>query len=261
MRSLLNVIPVQTDSVRYGVQNVRNNAAAVVAEGASKPYSNYAWTNATATVEVIAHLAKLTLQAIADAPRLVAEIEAEMRYGLALVEEGELLNGNGTTGHMSGLLHNATQYQVPVGTDTSLILNQVDRLRVAILQLHLAYVVPNGQVLNPIDMANIELIRRDASTKDGGYIFGNPDSQRSTKTLWNLPVVESVSMAVGNFLTGDFQAAASLYQREGVEVLISTENNVDFEQNLATMRCELREGLAVRRPYALVKGTFVEEGS
>jgi HK97 family phage major capsid protein len=260
VRDLLTIVPITTDSVRYAVQNVRNNQAKIVAEAAAKPYSNYAWTEATANVEVIAHLSKLTLQAIADVPRLVAEVEQEMRYGLALFEEQELLNGDGTTGHLSGLMHNATAYAVPAGVDSSLVLNQIDRLRIAQLQLQLAYAVPSGQILNPVDVANIDLIRRDPD-RSGGYLFGNPNSPSAINRLWGVPTVESPSMGVGNFLMGDFGLAASLYQRESVSALISTENADDFEKNLATMRVEERLGLAVRRTWALVKGLVGSEGS
>lgn len=259
IRQLLNVVPVNTDSIKYGVQSTRTNNAATVAEAAAKPYSTYAWTSATAGVEVIAHLAKLTLQAIADAPRLVAEIESEMRFGLALEEERQILMGQGSTvNELSGLWRNATEYATPAGADATLMLNEVDRLRMMLLQLQLAYAAPNGIVLNPVDVANIELIRRDTGTgsNTGGYIFGQPDQPRAIPTLWGVPLVASPALAHGNVLTGAFDIAANLYQREGVEVLISTENADDFEKNLATMRCELREGLAVRRPWALVKGVL-----
>ena len=255
VRNLLNIVPVMTDSIRYGRQSVRTNAAAIVAEKAAKPYSTYAWVNETATVEVIAHLSKMTLQAIADVPRLVGEIEGEMRFGLALAEEDELLNGDGTTGHLDGLLENATPYAVPAGVITGNILGPVDRLRIAILQVHLAYAAPDAHVLHPIDITNIELTRRDPD-KGGGYLFGNPDSADGILRLWRLPVVESNSMVVGNFLSGAFKYSATLYQREGVTALISTENEDDFEKNLATMRVEERLGLAVKRPYGLVHGVF-----
>lgn len=261
IRQLLTIIPVDTDSIKYGVQTTRTNNAASVPEGTAKPYSTYAWGSATANVEVIAHLAKLTNQAIADAPRLVAEIEAEMRFGLALEEERQILMGRGASvNELDGLWRNATEYATPAGADTTLLLTDVDRLRMMILQLQLAYVSPNGIVLNPVDIANIELIRRDTgstggATNTGGYIFGDPSSVASVPRLWGVPLVSSPSLAHGNQLVGAFDIAANLYQREGVEVLISTENADDFEKNLATMRCELREGLAVRRTYALVKGT------
>lgn len=259
IRQLLNVIPVSTDSIKYGTQTTRTNNAKTVAEGASKPYSYYAWGSATATVEVIAHLAKLTLQAMTDAPRLVAEIESEMRFGLALEEERQLLMGNGATvNELDGLWRNATEYATPAGADTTLLLNEVDRMRMVFLQLQLAYAPPNGVVLNPVDVANIELIRRDTGTgaSTGGYIFGQPDQPRPFPTLWGVPLVASPALAHGNFLAGAFDIAANLYQRDGVEILVSTENADDFERNQATMRCELREGLAVRRAWALVKGSM-----
>lgn len=264
IRQLMTIIPVETDLIKYGVQSTRTNNAATVPEGTAKPYSTYAWTSATAGVEVIAHLAKLTLQAIADAPRLVAEIEAEMRFGLALEEERQILMGRGATlNELDGLWRNATEYATPAGADTTLLLTDVDRIRMMILQLQLAYVSPNGIVLNPVDIANIELIRRDTgstggATNTGGYIFGDPSNVAAVPRLWGVPLVSSPSLAHGNQLVGAFDIAANLYQREGVEVLISTENADDFEKNLATMRCELREGLAVRRPYALVKGVAGE---
>lgn len=253
IRNLLTVIPVQTDAVKYGKQTLRDNKARIVAEGTSKPYSNYKWENATATVETMAHLAKMTLQALADAPRLAAEIESEMRYGLALVEEDELLNGDGTTGHLSGLIQNSTAYAVPVGMETSGILTPLDRLRVAMLQIHLAYAVPDAHVLNPINVAEIDLMRRDTDG-NGGYLFSRPDGDTGTARIWRLPVVESPSIDVNRFLTGAFRYSAHLYDRMGVTVAISTENDDDFETNKATMRVESRVGLGVRRSYGLVSG-------
>jgi HK97 family phage major capsid protein len=253
IRDLLTVVPVQSDSIKYGRQTLRTNAARIVAEGSPKPYSTYKWEDATAPIETIAHLAKLTLQAIADAPRLAAEVESEMRYGLAFAEEDEILNGDGTAGHLSGLIDNATAYAVPAGMATANILTGTDRLRVAQLQIHLAFATPDGQVLNPISLAELELERRDPD-KGGGYLFGNPDGNTGVTRLWRLPVVESASMPVGEFLVGAFKYSVHLYDRMGVVVLISTENDDDFERNKATMRCESRVGLGVRRTYGLVHG-------
>lgn len=255
IRDLLNVVPVNTDSVKYAKQTVRTNAARIVAEGTQKPYSQYEWSNATASIETIAHLAKMTLQAISDAPRLVAEVESEMRYGYAVAEEAEILNGDGSEGHLSGLIQNATAYSVPAGVTASNIITKVDVLRIAMLQIHLAYATPDAHVLSPVDVADMELLRRDPDF-GGGYLFGNPNGETGVLRLWRLPTVESPSMTVGSFLTGAFKYAANLYQREGVSVLISTENDTDFETNQATMRVEGRLGLAVRRSYGLVKGSF-----
>lgn len=251
IRDLLTVIPITTDSVRYSTQRLRQNNAAIVPETFRKPYSDYAWVDETATVETIAHLTKVTLQALSDAPRLAAEIEAEMLYGLAVIEENEILNGDGTAGHLNGLLHTSTPYAAPAGVDATNVITLVDHLRVAALQVHLGYAAPDAHVLNPIDVTNIEMLRRDPD-KTGGYLFGRPDGQTGVLTLWRIPVVETPSMPVGKFLTGALAYSTNLYEREGTNVMISTENDTDFEMNQATMRCENRIGLAVRRPWALV---------
>lgn len=255
IRNLLTVVPVQTDSVKYGQQTLRENAARIVAEGTSKPYSDYKWEDRTATIETIAHLTKMTLQAIADAPRLVAEVESEMRFGLGMAEEDEILNGDGTSGHLDGLMNNATAYAVPAGMDSTNVLTPVDRLRVAMLQIHLAYAIPDGHVLNPINVAEIDLLRRDPD-QGGGYLFSRPDGDTGVARIWRLPVVESPSMVVNEFLTGAFKYSVHLYDRQGVTVAISTENDDDFETNRATMRVESRIGLGVRRPYGLVAGSL-----
>lgn len=255
IRNLLTVVPVQTDSVKYGQQTLRDNAARIVAEGTSKPYSDYKWEDRTATIETIAHLTKMTLQAIADAPRLVAEVESEMRFGLGMAEEDEILNGDGTSGHLDGLMNNATAYAVPAGMDSTNVLTPVDRLRVAMLQIHLAYAIPDGHVLNPINVAEIDLLRRDPD-QGGGYLFSRPDGDTGVARIWRLPVVESPSMVVNEFLTGAFKYSVHLYDRQGVTVAISTENDDDFETNRATMRVESRIGLGVRRPYGLVAGSL-----
>ena len=253
--SLLSRVPILSDSVKWGQQTLRENNARIVAEGTKKPYSNYKWEARNGVVHTLAHLTKITLQALADAPRLAAEIEDEMRFGLALAKEDAILNGQGGENEFDGIIKNATPYAVPAGMDTSNILTGVDRLRVAMLQVHLAHAVPDGHVLNPINLAELELVRRDPDD-GGGYLFGNPDARTGVSTLWRLPVVEAFAMEPGEFLTGAFAYSVRYYEREGVTALISTENDTDFEDNLATMRLEERGFVAVRRPYGIVHGNL-----
>lgn len=252
---LLSRVPIQSDSVKWGQQTVRENNARIVAEGTKKPYSNYKWEARNGVVHTIAHLTKMTLQALADAPRLAAEIEDEMRFGWELAREDRIINGQGGENDFDGLIKNATPWAIPVGMNSANVLTGIDRLRVAQLQIHLAYAVPDGHVLNPINLAEFELMRRDPDN-GGGYIFGNPDENTGVTRLWRLPVVETPSIEVGEFLTGAFGYSVRYYDREGIQVLISTENDTDFEDNLATMRVEGRGFVAVRRPYGIVHGNL-----
>jgi len=248
IRDLLPVVPISTSSVDYPKQQSRTNNAAPVAEAAAKPYSDYVWTNATAPVRTIAHLAKLTRQAMDDAPRLVGEVDTEMRYGLGLVEEAQILNGSGTGQNLSGIITQATAYAAPI---TIAGATSLDMLRLAMLQGALALYPATGMVMSMVDWARIELTK----TTEGAYLFANPQGTVENR-LWGLPVVDTPAMEVDKFLVGNFQIGATLYDRMGVEVLISTENSDDFEKNLATMRCEERLALAVKRPGAFIYGDF-----
>lgn len=251
VRDLLTSIRVNTNAVDYVTQTTRTNNAAPVAESASKPYSEYAWGSATANIRTLAHLAKITRQAMEDAPRLVGEIDSEMRYGLGFVEERQFLFGNGTGQNLNGIMPQATAFAVPAGFVRRAGTTKIDVLRVAMLQNAVALLPADGIVLNDIDWADIELTK----TTDGAYLFANPQGSVSPR-MWALPVVTTPAMTADNFLVGNFTMGATIYDRMIVEVLISTENADDFETNRATMRAEERVGLAVKRPQAFTKGLF-----
>ncbi len=248
VRSLLTVVPTTSGSVDYARQTLRTNNAAAVAEGATKPSSAYQWDQINAPVRTIAHLAKLTRQALDDAVQLQGEVDNEMRYGLALTEEGELLSGDGTGAHLTGMIPNATAYAPPTVDIENLTM--VDVIRLALLQAELALYPTDGIVLNPAEWAGIELTK----TTEGAYIFANP-MQLAGPRLWGKPVVSTPAMTARKFLTGGFRLQ-TLYDRMQPEVVIASENSDDFEKNLYTMRCEERLALAIKRPGALIYGDF-----
>lgn len=251
VRDLLSTIRVNTSSVDYVTQTLRTNNAAPVAEAASKPYSDYAWGSATAVIRVLAHLAKITRQAMDDAPRLVGEIDSEMRYGLGFIEERQFLFGNNVGQNLHGIMPQATFFAVPAGFTRRAGTTKVDVLRVAMLQNAVALLPADGVVLNDVDWADIELTK----TTDGAYLFANPQGSVSPR-MWGLPIVTTPAMTADQFLIGNFTMGATVYDRMSVEVMISTENADDFETNRATMRAEERVGLAVKRPQAFTRGEF-----
>ena len=251
MRDLLTIIPITSNAVEYASQNLRTNNAAPVAEGAQKPYSDYGWETKTATIRTLAHLAKLSKQAVEDIPRLLAEIQSEMRYGLASVEETQLLFGNGTGNNINGIMPQAIAFNQAAVLAKVANPTAIDVLRLAILQVTLANAPVDGIVLNPVDWALIELTK----TADNAYLFAQLQGVVG-KRLWGTRVVDTPSMTADNFLVGGFGYGAHLYERTGVQVDLSTENADDFEKNMMTLRVEERIGLGVRRPYAFSKGVI-----
>jgi HK97 family phage major capsid protein len=75
-------------------------------------------------------------------------------------------------------------------------------------------------------------------------------------TLWGLPVVPTPAMPQGDFLVGALALAAQIYDRMSPEVLISTEHADFFTKNLVAIRAEARLALTVKRPAALVYGSY-----
>ena len=127
----------------------------------------------------------------------------------------------------------------------------IDVIRLAMLQSVLALIPATGVILSPTDWARIEL----AKTTTGEYIWANPMAL-GVKTLWGMPVVDTPVMAVNTFLVGAFQGGAQIFDREQSNVVVATQNEDDFVNNLITVRCEERLALVVKRPEAFVTGTF-----
>jgi len=249
IRGLLNVVPTgQTGSVEYTRQTTRTNSAAMTAETAAAPASTFGWTKAEAIMRKIAHITHVSEEALADAALLEGEVNGELAYGLDLVEEQQLLTGNGTGQNLSGLVTNATAFSAAAGLPNA---QRIDRLRLAILQVTLNDYAADGIVLNPVDWAGIELL------KDGEnrYLFGVPGSP-GNPALWRLPIVESNSMTAGSWLVGAMRMAATLYDRQETTLRISSEHGDNFVEGMLTMKATKRVALAVKRPASLVTGNF-----
>ncbi|WP_273649215.1 phage major capsid protein [Pseudomonas aeruginosa] len=250
IRDLVAPGTTESNSVEYVRETGFVNNAAPVSEGTQKPYSDLFFELENAPVRTIAHLFKASRQILDDASALQSYIDARARYGLMLVEEGQLLYGNGTGANLHGIIPQAQAYAPPSGVVVTAE-QRIDRIRLAILQAQLAEVPASGIVHNPNDWALIELTK-DAENR---YIIGSPQNG-TTPTLWRLPVVETQAITQDEFLTGAFSLGAQIFDRMDIEVLVSTENDKDFENNMVTIRAEERLAFAVYRPEAFVVGSL-----
>lgn len=248
IRDLLMPGTTSSGNVEFAQETGFTNNADVVSESTAKPKSELTFELQNAPVRTIAHIFKASRQILDDAPGLQSYIDGRARYGLMFREEAQLLNGDGTGQNIEGLVTQATAYSAEF-TPTSA--QNIDTLRLAILQVVLAEYPATGIVLNPIDWARIELTK-DSQNR---YILGNPQNG-SQPQLWNLPVVATQSMASDEFLVGAFNMGAQIFDRMDIEVLLSSENVDDFEKNMFTIRAEERLALAVYRPESFVYGDF-----
>jgi len=251
IRDLLTRVNVTSGSVEYPNVTSRPSAADMVAEGASKPESAMDIELATVNIRTIAHWIPASLQVLDDAPQLQGLIDDELRYGLALKEESQLLYGDGTGQNLPGMVTEATAFSNLIPETEG---NMIDQLGAAILQAALTEVPVDGIIVNPVDWWRMRLLKDD----DGKYILGDPGSD-IPPVLFGLPVVPTQAMLVDKFLVGGF-ASQTLYDRWEARVEVSTEHADFFTRNLMAIRAEERIGLANKRPEALIYGDFGNAG-
>lgn len=245
VRDLLSQGRMDGNALEYVKETGFTNNAAPVAEGAAKPESDLKFDLVTTSAKVIAHWMKASRQVLDDIAQIRSIIDQRLIYGLAYVEEAQLLNGDGTGQNLNGIIPQATAYSAAF---TPASATAIDTLRLAMLQAALAEYPATGTVLHPTDWARIELTK-DA---DGRYIIGNPQGSIAP-TLWGLPVVATQAMTVDKFLTGAFRLGAQIFDRWDARVEVGYVND-DFTKNLVTILAEERLALAVYRPEAFIYG-------
>ncbi len=116
----------------------------------------------------------------------------------------------------------------------------------------LAEYEPTGVVLSPNMWENVEV----ELGSDGQFRIAVAVAVGAEKRVWRMKVVETTAMPDTRYLVGAFGMGAQLYDRESVNVTVSTENADAFERGYVTFRAEERVGLEVPRPESFVCGTW-----
>lgn len=227
------------------------NKAAVVAEGAQKPMTGpFSFDLITTTLKTVAHWVPITRQAADDNGQLTGYINGRLTYGLEFKRDREILTGNGTT-QMQGILTTPGigAYQPGVGnTDVKLI-----TLRKAKTQGELAMYPPDAVVMNPLDWQDIEL---DQDQNGQFRVITSVTDSGAPMRIWGLTVVTSVAMTAGTALLGGFRMGATLWERQGITILMTDSHADYFTNNTLVILAECRANVAVHTPQAFVKITF-----
>jgi HK97 family phage major capsid protein len=237
-----------------------NDAAAVPERSGSafglKPQSSFQFVGEQAPVRTLAHWEAAHRNVLADEPQLRSIIDNELLYGLRLLEDNQILNGDGAGENLKGVLqttgiqtynHASVSAAMSAPKDT-----KADGLRRAATLSFLAYYEPSGIVMHPNDWEDIELTK-DAN---GQYLVAVSVAMGGEPRVWRMPVVETPAIAEGTALVGAFGTGAQLYDREDASIRISEQHSDFFIRNAIVILAEQRLALAVKRPEAFVKVTL-----
>lgn len=253
IRDLLAQGRISSNSLEYVREELFTNNAASVAEKALKPESDITFSKQTANVKTVAHWIQASRQVMDDAPMLQSYVNNRLMYGLALEEERQLLNGDGSGDDLEGINHVATAYDTGLNDTGD---TRADIIAHAIYQVTESEFSASGIILNPRDWHSIALLKDN----EGRYIFGGPQAF-TTNIMWGLPVVPTRAQAQGTFTVGGFDMASQVWDRMDATIEVSREDRDNFVKNMLTILCEERLALAHYRPTALIKGSFAESGS
>lgn len=258
IRDLFSQDTTDSDTLSYAAQSSFDNAAAPVSQATSlvtgvKPQSSIAWVRRTTPIEAIATWMAATRRQLMDAGQTRSLIDNQLQLMLRLVEEDQLVNGNGTSPNLRGLLATAGVQTLDISGAGASKFQNFDALRDAIrlVQTGVARANPDYVVVNPVDAAII-----DEQKDDQHRYIGNGPFGMGPEMLWNRPRVISESIPSGKAIVGAWKLGGTVFQREAIAIFASDSHSDFFIRNLVAVLAEERLGLAVYFPAAFCYVTF-----
>lgn len=270
IRDLLTQVPVSgsnaVEIMRYASitdnagpqQPSPANTAVGAGELQAKAKSDYTWELVTVPVRTMAHHVIASRQVLSDAGMLQSLIDTELSYGLQLLSDDQILNGDGTNQNLTGILNDSSINdvgQIASGTTADdLPAAMIDHIRAAITECQKSeYYNINGLLLNPVDWNTLET----AKATDGHYLLvAFAATSDEAPRVWRVPVIVTNAIAEGTFLLGDWSMGAKLYVREGVSIRVAEQHAELFTSNGVAILGEERYALGVNLPLAFCKGDF-----
>lgn len=239
------------NTVEYPVYGALEGDAGTVGEGGAKPQTHLPaprWESDS--LKEVAAWWKVTDNMAEDLSYIVSEINNHARYNLQLLEETQLLSGNGSDANIKGLLSRDIQEMVQ---DTD---SDPDRIFKARTKIALATGFrADALVINPADYEAIRL-SKDANGQyyGGGYFngqYGNGTIMQDPP-LWGLKTVVTEAIAQGTALVGAFKLGGAVIRKGGLRAESTNSHSDDFTNDLITFRVRERLGLQVKYPKAFV---------
>lgn len=258
VRDLFPVQQTNTNMIEFfRVSGFTNNASTVAERSgspavfAAKPQSSMTVVGVQAPVRTIAHYEVAHRNVLDDEPTLRGIIDNELLYGLRLVEDDQILNGDGTGSNLTGI-RETSGIQTQAWSDGVAGDTRIDAVRRAITKSLLAYYEPTGIIVHPNDMEDLEL------TKDGEsrHLMVMSVSMGAEPRLWRLPMVSTPAITEGYALVGSFGIGATLYDRMEGSIRVAEQHSDFFIRNAVAILAEERLALAVKRPESFVEVEF-----
>jgi HK97 family phage major capsid protein len=248
--SLMPNIPTNDSAIKYMEETTRTNNAAPASEGNILGEAAFAYTERTSTIEDIGNWLPITMQQLEDVAGFETFIGGRLEYLVALAEENQFINGNGSTPQLNGFL--AASGVQSQATGALAVPDAIAKAMALVrgVTAGAGFAEPTAVVMHPTDMTNLQTLK----TAQGIYIWGNP-ADATPLRVWGKPVVVTPVIAQGTCLTGDFQMYAAIYRKQEMRVQITDSHDVFFIYNKLAMKAYTRTAQTIFRPSAFAKVT------
>jgi HK97 family phage major capsid protein len=270
---LFTRIPLGTDTLEWIEIASRTNNAAMVLEATSaalvgdgtggtvlpaaggvKPESALTFTERSTKVESVAHWIPFTRRVLADAPQAVAIAERFLFQGLDLRIEDQLLNGNGTSPNLRGLLNTTAPWNI-LTYDVSSNGNptRLDAVALAAAQIYSAMestLMPSAMLVHPLDWFSTSFAL--AKDSQGNYFGPGPWQAIGGMSPWGIQPVITKAVPQGTQVVADFSEGL-LGDREQATLLFTDSHADFFIRNILVSLVEARLAFGVRIPNAFIQ--------
>jgi HK97 family phage major capsid protein len=229
IRDIVNMGTTASKFVTYISQSVQT-ASSWIDEAGVKISGQPSYEEISEEVKKIAGTVKISKEMLSDLAFVQSEINRDLMASVDQAIEDALLNG--AVGGINGILTNSVTFSAGTFAGTVVTPNISDVIRVAIAQIQNANFEPTHVVLNPEDVAAMQLTK----TATGEYTY--PMFLMDVNKVANLIVVSTTNMTAGTFLVGDF-TKSNVRMREAMNVQVGYVND-DFQRNMVTILAEAR---------------------
>jgi HK97 family phage major capsid protein len=253
MRNLLPVGNTNSNVVRFIRDNGGEGGPAMVAEAGTKPQIDRDLQIYDANVRKIACYFRVPEEMIEDIPYLSSFLTQIGLEEVMVVEDNQILYGDGTGQNLSGLFTEATAF----AAGTSVIgasANRFDVLGAAKKQLRVAKIGgPLVALVSPIDWYAMRYGTKD--TTNNYILQGGGNGIDLGMQIDGIRIIEHTAITAGDFIVFS-PRAAQIFDRTGTSVRFFDQDQDNAIKNLITIVIEKRLALAVYRPTAIIDGTF-----
>ena len=229
---LLDRLPVQAidaPSLEYIRHTSTTGSPAITAEGAPKPELKFNTDKVIATAQKLAAHTGISWESLTDWDAFNAYVQTEIMRQVVNVENAELLSGDGTTGHLTGLLSTSGILTHAVGTDTPL---DAVEISIAAMRTGSSLAEANLLVLHP----NTWSALRRTKDSQGRYLVDPDPTNAAGNQLWGVEVLPTTQMTAGIGALLDTRKFGYVVIREALTFRTGTSDN-DFVANIVRFIC------------------------